>query len=144
VTSGLGGEKNMKPPPAYASLSAQEEEIAKSIVDSAYEIHVALGPGLLESVYEICLAHVLTKRGYAVRRQVVVPVVFDTIKFDEGFRLDLIVDDSVICELKAVEKIMPVHKAQLLTYLKLTDKRLGFLINFNVPLIKNGIHRLIK
>jgi GxxExxY protein len=128
----------------HPAITDREEEIAKAIVDSAYEVHVALGPGLLESVYEVCLAHALTKRGFKVRRQVVVPVVFDTIKFDEGFRLDLIVDNLVICELKAIESILPVHKAQVLTYLKLTGKRLGLLINFNVPLIKNGIHRLIK
>jgi GxxExxY protein len=105
---------------------------------------VALGPGLLESVYEICLAHALSKRGHIVKRQVVVPVVFDTVKFDAGFCLDLLVDALEICELKAVENLLSVLKAPVLTSMKLTEKRLGFLINFNVPLIKNGIHRFIK
>lgn len=127
----------------YAPLSEREEAIAKSIVDSAFAVHSALGPGLLESIYETCLCHELRKRGLEHRRQVSVPIQYDGITFDEGLRLDVLVENLVICELKAVENILPVHQAQLLTQLKLTGKRLGFLINFNVPRIKDGIKRLI-
>jgi GxxExxY protein len=127
----------------YAPLSARDEQVAKLIVDAAYTVHKSLGPGLLESVYEPCFCHELGKRGFSFRRQVIVPVVYDGITFDEGFRLDVLVEDTIICELKAVETMHPVFTAQLLTYLKLTERRLGFLINFNVPLIKNGIKRII-
>ena len=102
-----------------------ENEIAKIVVDASYHIHRRLGPGLLESVYEVILAYALSSRGLNVERQVPVPIVFDGMKFDEGFRADLIVEDKVIVELKSVEKIAPVHKKQLLTYLRLADKRLG-------------------
>ena len=121
-----------------------ENEIAKIIVDAAYQIHVRLGPGLLESVYETVLAHELKKRGLNVARQVPVPVNYDGLQFDEGFRADLIVGDRVIIELKSVENILPVHKKQLLTYLRLTDRRLGLLINFGEALIKNGISRVVN
>jgi len=121
-----------------------ENEIAKIIVDAAFQIHKRLGPGLLESVYEIVLAHVLKKRGLKVERQVPVAIVFDGIKFDEGFRADLIVDEKVIVELKSVENIVPVHKKQLLTYLRLSDKRLGLLINFGSELIRDGISRVVN
>lgn len=124
-------------------LSEREEKIAKSIVDSAFQVHKALGPGLLESVYEVCFCHELTKHSLAFQRQVVVPIVYDGIKFEEGFRLDVLVENSIICELKAAELMNPVFQAQLLTQLRLTGKRLGFLINFNVPLIKSGIKRII-
>ncbi|MBL7224919.1 MAG: GxxExxY protein [Desulfobacteraceae bacterium] len=117
-------------------------EIAKIVVDAAYHIHRRLGPGLLESVYEVILAYALSSRGLNVERQAPVPIVFDGIKFDEGFRADLIVEDKVIVELKSVEKIAPVHKKQLLTYLRLADKRLGLLINFGASLIKDGIFRV--
>ncbi|MEX0996560.1 MAG: GxxExxY protein [Flavobacteriaceae bacterium] len=128
----------------FQSLSAEEEAIGKAIVDAAYIVHKELGPGLLERVYEICFCHVLTEKGFFVKRQIDVPVVFDGIVFNEGLRLDVIVNDLVICELKALETVNPVWEAQLLSHLKLTDKRLGYLINFNVPLIKNGIKRMIK
>jgi len=121
-----------------------ENEIAKIIVDTAFHIHKSLGPGLLESVYEVVLAHGLEKGGLRVKRQVPVPIVFDGIKFDEGFRADLIVEDKVIVELKSVEKVMPVHKKQLLTYLRLTDRRLGLLINFSSELIRDGISRVVN
>ena len=121
-----------------------ENEIAKIVVDAAYHIHKRLGPGLLESVYEIVLAHVLKKRGLRVKRQVPVPIVFDEIKFDEGFRADLIVEEKVIIELKSVEKVSRVHKKQLLTYLRLADKRLGLLINFGAELIRDGISRVVN
>ncbi|MCK4467139.1 MAG: GxxExxY protein [Desulfobacterales bacterium] len=121
-----------------------ENEIAKIVVDAAYHIHKRLGPGLLESVYEIVLAHVLKKRGLRVKRQVSVPIVFDEIKFDEGFRADLIIEEKVIVELKSVEKVSRVHKKQLLTYLRLADKRLGLLINFGSELIRDGISRVVN
>lgn len=121
-----------------------ENEIAKIIVDVAYKIHVALGPGLLESAYEIVMEHELLKRGLIVGRQVDVPIMYDGIKIETAFRADLIVNNLVIIELKSVEQIHPVHAKQLLTYLKLTDKKLGLLINFNVPLIKNGITRIVN
>ena len=127
----------------FAPTSAEEERVAKAIVDAAYTVHKALGPGLLESVYEACFCHELGKRGLSYKRQVVVPIVYDGLTFDEGLRLDVLVEDLIICELKAVETMHPVFKAQILTYLKLTGKRLGFLINFNVPLIKDGIQRVI-
>ncbi len=127
----------------YAPTSSEEERIARAIVDAAYAVHSALGPGLLENVYEACFCHELGKQGLSYRRQVVVPIVYDGIRFDEGLRLDVLVEDLVICELKAVETMHPVFTAQLLTQLKLTGKRLGFLINFNVPLIKHGIKRVI-
>jgi GxxExxY protein len=121
-----------------------ENEIAKIIVDSAYHVHRKLGPGLLESVYEVILVHELKKRGLEVERQVSVAIVFEGIKFDEGFRADIIVEDKVIVELKSIEKVMPVHKKQLLTYLRLDDKRLGLLINFGSELIRNGISRVVN
>ena len=124
-------------------LSPEDERIAKLIVDSAFTVHKTLGAGLLESVYETCLCHELEKRGLKYKRQVVVPLVYDGIKFSEGFRLDVLVEERIICELKSVEKMEKVHLSQVLTYLKLTGNRLGFLINFNVVLIKYGIRRII-
>ena len=128
----------------HDSLSDREEEIGKAIVNAAYLVHKALGPGLLEHVYEICFCHELIKRGLSCLRQVPIPVVYDGIKFEAALRLDVLVEDLVICELKAVEEMKSVFTAQLLTQLKLTGKRLGFLINFNVPIIKRGIKRLIS
>ncbi len=127
----------------YAPLSAETERIARLCVDAAYAVHRNLGPGLLENIYEVCYCHELSKRRLACRRQVAVPIVYDDMAFDEGIRLDVLVEDLVICELKAVETVLPVHTAQLLTQLKLTGKRLGFLINFNVPMIKQGIKRVV-
>ncbi len=121
-----------------------ENEIAKIIVDAAFQVHKRLGPGLLESVYEVILAHELKKRGLNVKRQVPVPIVFDEIKFNEGFRADLIVEEKVIVELKSVEKVSNVHKKQLLTYLRLADKKLGLLINFGTELIRDGISRVVN
>ena len=118
------------------------DKIASEIVDSAFKIHTKLGPGLLESAYEVCMAHELTKRGFSVERQKPQPVYYDEIEIETGYRLDLLVADSVIIELKAVEQLAPIHQAQLMTYLKLSGKSLGFLINFNVPLIKQGIRRI--
>ena len=124
-------------------LSPKEEEIAAKIVDSAYQIHKALGPGLLEKIYEVCLCHELAKRGLTCQRQVDLPILYDGIVFDEGLRLDMLVEKLVICELKAVDIVNPVWEAQLLSHLKLSGKRLGFLINFNVAVIKDGIKRMI-
>jgi len=121
-----------------------ENELSKIIVDCCYKIHKALGPGLLESVYEEVLYYVLTKNGLRCQRQMGVPVTYESIKMDIGFRADIIVESKVIVELKSVEKIMPVHKKQLLTYLKLTGMKLGLLVNFNVELIKNGITRIVN
>jgi len=119
-----------------------ENEIAKQVVDAAYHVHTRLGPGLLESVYEVVLSHELRKRGLKVLRQQPIPIEYDSIKFDEGFRADAIVEEKIIVELKSVEKIADVHKKQLLTYLRLADKRLGLLINFGVELIRDGISRV--
>lgn len=121
-----------------------ENRIAKEIVDAAFQVHTKLGPGLLETVYEVVLAHELKKRGLAVERQVAVAVKYDGMIFDEGFRADIIVNNKVIVELKSVETIAPIHKKQVLTYLRLADKRLGLLINFGAPLIKNGISRIVN
>ena len=127
----------------YKPLSEKEEAIAKKIVDSAFTVHKNLGPGLLEKVYEICFCHELSKRGLKCQRQIGIPIIYDGIKFDEGLQLDVLVEELVICELKAVEEMNPVWEAQILSHLKLTNKRLGFLINFNVTLIKEGIKRII-
>jgi GxxExxY protein len=127
----------------YTALTLQEEIIGKAVVNAAYIVHKELGPGLLEKVYEACFCHVLSKEGFKVKRQIDVPIVFDNIYFPEGLRLDVIINDLVICELKAVDIVNPVWEAQLLSHLKLSKKRLGFVINFNVPLIKNGIKRMV-
>jgi GxxExxY protein len=128
----------------FLPVTAEEEAVGKAIVNAAYVVHKALGPGLLEKVYEVCFCHVLTKAGYFVKRQLDIPIVFDNIIFEEGLRLDVLVNDLVICELKALETVNPVWEAQLLSHLKLTTKRLGYLINFNVPLIKDGIRRMVN
>ncbi len=124
--------------------SKQEELIGKGIVNACIKIRKELGPGLLERIYEVCLEHEIKKLGYQVKRQISIPIAYDGIIFDEGLRLDLLVEDSVIIELKAVELVNPVWEAQIISHLKLLDKRLGYLINFNVPLMKNGIRRFIN
>lgn len=121
-----------------------EEEIGKAIVNAFFKIHKALGPGLLEKIYEVCLAHDLSKEGYKVMRQVNIPINYDGIQFDEGLRLDILVQDAVIIEIKAVEAVNAVWQTQIISHLKLAGKNLGYLINFNVPLIKNGIKRYIN
>jgi GxxExxY protein len=121
-----------------------ENAIAKEIVDAAFRIHTSLGPGLLESVYDTVLAYELGRRGLRVVRQQAIPVVYDNVRIEAGFRADLIVEDKVIVEVKSVETLAPVHKKQLLTYLRLADKRLGLLINFQVALIKDGITRIVN
>ena len=119
------------------------EEMAKKIVDAAYVVHKNLGPGLLERIYEVCFCHELSKRGLSFKRQVDLPIVYDNITFDEGLRCDVLVEDQIICELKAVDQMIPVYDAQIISHLKLIKKRLGFLINYNVPIIKQGIKRFI-
>jgi GxxExxY protein len=120
------------------------EPIAKEIVDAAFRIHTTLGPGLLESVYDTVLAYELGRRGLRTVRQQPIPVVYQDVRIDTGFRADLVVEDKVIVEIKSVELLAPVHKKQLLTYLRLADKRLGLLINFQVALIKDGITRIVN
>lgn len=117
-------------------------KISGEIIDSAYYIHSRLGPGLLESVYEVLLAKELEKRGFKVERQRPVPIVFDGFEFEEGFRADLLVEKQIVVELKSVETLAAVHSKQVLTYLKLLNYRLGLLINFGAPLIKDGIKRI--
>lgn len=119
-------------------------KLATLTVDAAFSVHKTLGPGLLESVYEAVLAHELKQRNLTVVRQQAIPVKYDGLEFLEGFRADLIVSDALIVELKSVEKISPVHKKQLLTYLRLSDKKLGLLINFGENLIKDGIFRIVN
>jgi GxxExxY protein len=121
-----------------------ENAIAKEIVDAAFRIHTTLGPGLLESVYDTVLAYELDRRGLRTVRQQPIPVIYENVRIDTGFRADLIVEDKVIVEVKSVELLAPVHRKQLLTYLRLADKRLGLLINFQVALIKDGIARIVN
>ncbi len=124
-------------------LSQKEEEIGRAIVDCAYKVHYQLGPGLLEKIYEICLCHELQKAGLKAERQVPIKILYDNIIFEEGLVIDLLVEDSVICELKAVDQVNPVWQAQILSHLRLTNKRLGYLINFNVSKIKDGVKRFV-
>jgi GxxExxY protein len=129
---------------ADAEFGMTENEIATQIVDAAFKLHTKIGPGLLESVYEVLLAHELSTRGLKVARQLSVPVIYEGIQFEHGYQLDLLVEDKVIVEIKSIEQVIGIHKKQLLTYLKLADKRLGLLINFNVELIKTGISRVVN
>ncbi|HHT9137210.1 MAG TPA: GxxExxY protein [Candidatus Wunengus sp. YC60] len=121
-----------------------ENEIGKIIVDAAVAVHMELGPGLLESVYEVILAYELKKRGLSVNRQVSIPIEYHGIKFDEGFRADILVENKVIIELKSVESVNRAHKKQVLTYLRLTGHKLGYLLNFGEALMKDGISRIIN
>jgi len=125
-------------------LSPEEEKIGKQIVNASFIVHKALGPGLLEKVYEVCLSHELKKLGLIVERQLDIPIVYDGIIFQEGLRLDLLVENKVVIELKAVDIVNPVWEAQIISHLILTGKRPGYLINFNVPLIKDGIRRYVN
>jgi len=127
----------------FERLTDHEEDIGKAIVNAAYQVHNGLGPGLLEKVYEVCVAHELRKIGFAVARQTDIPIHYDGIRFEEALRLDLLVENKVIVEIKAVELVNPVWQAQVLSHLKLTGLRLGYLINFHVPAIKQGIQRII-
>ena len=118
-------------------------DLTYEIIGCAYKVHSNLGPGLLESTYEVCLEYELVKKGFEVARQIALPVIYEDIKLDAGYRIDLIVNDTVIIEIKSVDALAPIHTAQVLTYLKLADKKLGLLINFNETNLKKGIKRLI-
>lgn len=122
-------------------LNEYEEWLCKEIVDCAYRVHKELGPGLLEKVYEACFCHELGKKGIKYRRQVDLPVFYDGLTFDEGLRMDVFVEEQIICELKAVETVNAIWQAQIMSHLAMTHNHIGFLINFNVVLIKNGIRR---
>jgi GxxExxY protein len=135
--------KDTKMMKVFEPLPPETEVCAKIVVDAAYKVHSGLGPGLLESVYEICLAHELRKRGLTLETQVAIPILYDGIRLEAGLRIDILVERQLLIEIKAVEEMKRVFRAQILTYLKLTGTRLGFLINFNVPLIKNGLERII-
>jgi GxxExxY protein len=128
----------------FEPVTNDDDRIASIIVDAAITVHRALGPGLLESVYEVCLAHELRKRGLEVRRQEPIPIQYDGLQFEEGFRCDLLVNGRVLCEIKAVQELHPISTAQTLTYLKFMNLRLGFLINFNERLLKEGLHRIVR
>ena len=128
---------------SFEKIPDELENFASKIVDAAFTVHSNLGPGLLERIYEVCFCHELTKRGIKYKRQVDLPIIYDNIKFDEGLRLDVFIEDQIICELKSVDQMLPVYDAQIISHLKLLNKRLGFLINFNVPIIKQGIKRFI-
>ena len=119
-------------------------ELTDGIINAAMRVHTTLGPGLLESTYEACLAHELRKNGFAVRNQVELPVIYDGVSLDVGYRLDLLVEESVVVELKAVEAILPIHKAQIISYLKLSGNNVGLLINFNVLHLRDGIDRFYR
>ena len=122
-------------------LTKHEEWLCSEIVDCAYQVHKKLGPGLLEKIYEACFCYELSKRGIKNDRQVDLPILYDELVFDEGLRLDVLVDDLIICELKSVELVNPLWQAQIMSHLRLTKNHVGFLINFNVKFIKNGIRR---
>lgn len=124
-------------------LPPRINEVGRQIVDAAVKVHSALGPGLLESAYQACLAQELGLRGLAVRSEVALPIIYEGLKLSAGFRIDLLVDECVVVEVKALDALHPIHTSQVLTYLKLADKRLGFLLNFNVVLMKHGIKRIV-
>lgn len=121
-----------------------ENDVGERILGCAMKVHSVLGPGLLESAYEVCLAHEMSKAGLEVGRQVALPVIYDEIELDAGYRLDLLVNNAVIVELKVVEKLLPIHTAQLLSYLKLSNRKLGYLLNFNVIHMRDGIKRVVN
>ena len=135
--------KTVRPKTVGGPIQGDVNRVSGEVVDAAFRVHATLGPGLLESVYEVCLAHELQKRRLRVARQVAVPVVYDGVHLETGFRVDLLVEDCVIVEIKTVDRLLPIHEAQMLTYLKLTSCRVGLLINFKVRLIRNGIKRIV-
>ena len=125
-------------------MTRSSEEIASIIVDSAIAVHKTLGPGLLESAYQACLVYELNKRGLSIEVQKPLPIIYKSIKLDAGYRIDILVENKIIIELKAVEALNDLHLAQVITYLRLSDNRLGFLINFNVKLLKQGLRRVVN
>ena len=118
-------------------------KLSYEIIGAIYKVHTELGPGLLESTYEVCLEYELVKKGLIVQRQKALPVIYNEIKLEEGYRIDLLIENSIILELKSIDEIAPIHKAQLMTYLKLSGMKLGLLLNFNVKDMKEGINRII-
>lgn len=128
---------------AGTKLGLRYEDLTEQIIGAAIEVHKAIGPGLMESIYEECLCHELGLRRLKFKRQMMVPVVYKGVNLECGHRLDLLVEDTVVVELKAVERILPVHEAQLLTYLRMLHKPVGFIFNFNVPVLRNGIVRRV-
>ncbi len=147
MISDASGPKEEEPPRRQDAKavepSKEHDRVAREIVDAAFAVHLALGPGLLELVYEQCLLYELVARGLAIERQVAVPVIYRGIRIDASFRMDLRVGSLVVVEIKAVERLLPVHDAQLLTYLKLSGQKLGLLINFNAVRIKDGLRRIV-
>lgn len=129
--------------PVHEPIADRAERVASALIDAAIKVHRVLGPGLLESVYEACLCYELSKRGIPFRRQVDMPVRYEEVFIETGFRIDVLADECVIAELKTAESIIPIHEAQLLTHLRLANVRLGFILNFNVPLMKQGIKRTV-
>ncbi len=127
----------------FEPIAAETERVASQVMEAAFKVHRALGPGLLESVYEACLCHELDRQSVSFEKQISLPVMYEGVRLDAGLRLDLLVAGLVIVELKAVEKMIPLYEAQLLTYLKLSGKRLGLLINFNTRLLKDGFKRIV-
>ena len=122
----------------------EENSLGETILGCAMKVHSAIGPGLLESAYEACLVHEFSKAGMDVKRQIAVPIRYDGIELDAGFRIDLLIEGAIILELKVVEKLLPIHTAQLLTYLKLSQRKLGYLLNFNVVHMRDGIKRVVN
>jgi GxxExxY protein len=143
VISNRGGAQTLHHGATEARRKLVLEDLTQEIIGAAIEVHKQLGPGLLESAYEEYLCHEFSLRGIAFKRQVALPVEYKGLKLDCGYKLDLVVEDAVILELKAIEAILPVHEAQLLTYLKITGKRVGFIINFNVSILTRGIKRKV-
>ena len=139
--SAIGQADSEKTP--RKDLNLEEERTASAVVDAAIKVHSILGPGLLESVYEKCLAHELKQRGLRVSTQIALPVYYEGVEIESGLRIDMLIENLVVLELKAVEQLLPVHEAQLLSYLRLSKRRVGFLLNFHVPLMKDGITRRI-
>jgi GxxExxY protein len=136
-------ENRGKAPSLFAPVPGQVEKVGKAVLDAAYKVHSKLGAGLIESVYETCVAYEIRESGLSVQTQVLLPITYEKLKIDSGLRLDILAENCVIAELKAVDVMHPVYQSQLLTYLKLSGLRLGFLINFNVPRLKNGITRMV-
>ena len=134
---------NSSPKKVFQPIPPDVEKVGKAVLDAAFKVHTVLGPGLLESVYQVSMKHVLETNGFVAEKEVKLPVVFEGVTLEAGLRLDLLVEKSVIAELKSVEKMNPVYEAQLMTYLRLSGMRLGFLINFNVPHLKDGIKRIV-
>jgi GxxExxY protein len=137
------GKMLSSPKKVYSPIPAETERIGKLVLDAAYKVHTVLGPGLLESVYEIAMKHVLTRGGALAETELKLPIMFEDVILESALRIDMLIEKCVIAELKSVEKMNPVYEAQLITYLRLSKVRLGFLINFNVPHLKDGIKRIV-